>query len=428
MYKFAKKVANHEGFTLVELIVVIAILGILAGIAIPVYSGYINKANQAKDNVLLGAVNSAFVSAVLENNPDATMPTRISITMVSGKITSMSGLVLSETFTADDLFESFKKYYGTNIETPFVFYDNLGYDKAEGFFGKVGTKEYRNGSKGVTVNSTHDDEAGTTTYTVTRPDGSTVEYTVSDADRANVLASTFGTNMTADGLVNNVGSVVDAAAGVVNNPNLVGSIVNNIMGSGYLEGLGVDSDDPNYANEVATALTVAVANQVTGMTSAPGAMETMLSKLTSQDTINQMAGMTQSQLVEMVTGTPDGIAKLALMYGMMTGYANSDTGSTVMVGEQSLKDYFSSASAEFASATGGSNALQKLLTMTQTMANSSGFSTYVANEAQTDFQGLVSALNAISGNGDVLLTEGGALQNGFTNNSEIATILAQFFG
>ena len=34
------------GFTLVELVVVIAILAILAGVAIPAYSGYVEKANK----------------------------------------------------------------------------------------------------------------------------------------------------------------------------------------------------------------------------------------------------------------------------------------------------------------------------------------------------------------------------------------------
>ena len=58
---------KNDGFTLVELIVVIAILAILAGIAVPAYSGYIEKANVAADEQLLHAVNIAFLSAAAEH-------------------------------------------------------------------------------------------------------------------------------------------------------------------------------------------------------------------------------------------------------------------------------------------------------------------------------------------------------------------------
>lgn len=39
----------NKGFSLVELIVVIAIMAILVGVAVPVYTSYIGKANEAAD-------------------------------------------------------------------------------------------------------------------------------------------------------------------------------------------------------------------------------------------------------------------------------------------------------------------------------------------------------------------------------------------
>ena len=56
-------IKKNGGFTLVELIVVIAILAILAGVAIPAYSGYIKKAQDAAVVVELDAIAAAAQAA-----------------------------------------------------------------------------------------------------------------------------------------------------------------------------------------------------------------------------------------------------------------------------------------------------------------------------------------------------------------------------
>ena len=70
---------KNGGFTLVELIVVIAILAILAGVAIPAYSGYIKKAQDAKIVTELDAIQTAVQAA----NATAGEITKITVTPVA---------------------------------------------------------------------------------------------------------------------------------------------------------------------------------------------------------------------------------------------------------------------------------------------------------------------------------------------------------
>ena len=98
-----QKLKEMQGFTLAELLIVVAIIGVLTAIAIPVFTSQLEKSREATDAANLRTVYAEVMAAVMTETKSGATETGVTITEKDGTITA------SKTY---DLKQTVKKWSG----------------------------------------------------------------------------------------------------------------------------------------------------------------------------------------------------------------------------------------------------------------------------------------------------------------------------
>lgn len=131
---------KNDGFTLVELIVVIAIIAILSGVAVAGYSGYIKSANKSADTSALEAVNTAIASALaMEGENTADADEYITVTCTDAKVTiTPKDMDEKETGVQNDVWDNFVAFYNLSPDAPNTSIELKGYKYLDGKYESTG--------------------------------------------------------------------------------------------------------------------------------------------------------------------------------------------------------------------------------------------------------------------------------------------------